>query len=185
MNIPNYLTLLRILLIPILVGVFYLPFHWSHLAAAIIFAIAAFTDWLDGYLARTLGAISSLGQFLDPVADKLLVAVALVLLVSDHHLPYLAVPAAIIIGREIVVSALREWMSEVGKRASVAVSYVGKAKTAIQMFAIFVLLGLQSATPLIAYIIGYAALYLAAGLTLWSMVMYIRTAWPDIELSKS
>lgn len=177
MNIPNYLTLLRILLIPILVGVYYLPFAWSHIAAAIIFALAGITDWLDGYLARTLGATSPLGQFLDPVADKLLVAVALVLLVSDPTLPYLTIPAAIIIGREIVVSALREWMAEVGKRASVAVSYVGKIKTALQMFALFVLLGLQPHSVKFAYLVGYSALYLAALLTLWSMFMYLRTAW--------
>src|ERR1043166_2652947 len=110
MNIPNYLTILRILLIPIFVGVYYLPFAWSHLSSAIIFSLAAFTDWLDGYLARSLGAISPLGEFLDPVADKLLVAVALVVLVGDHTLPYITIPASIIVGREIVISALREWM---------------------------------------------------------------------------
>ena len=185
MNIPNYLTGLRILLIPIFVGIFYLPFHWAHLLSAIIFALAAFTDWLDGYLARSLSATSSLGAFLDPVADKLLVATALVLLVSDPTLPYLTLPAIIIIGREIVISALREWMAEIGKRTSVAVSYMGKIKTCIQMFAIFVLLAHQPASPIIVPIVGYTSLYLAAILTLWSMLIYLRTAWPNILLENA
>src|SRR3990167_3751708 len=116
MKIPNLVTLSRIFLIPIFILVFYLPFSWSHLASAIIFALAALTDWLDGYLARRLSQTSAFGAFLDPVADKLLVAFALVLIVGHRHIPALALPAAIIVGREIMISALREWMAEVGKR---------------------------------------------------------------------
>ncbi len=134
---PNILTLLRIGIIPIFVIVFYLPIHSSHGICALLFFIAGITDWLDGYIARKYQLDISIGEFLDPVADKLVVAVALVLLVGQHDFPYLAVPSAVIVGREIVISALREWMAEIGKRASIAVSYVGKAKTLIQMFAIF------------------------------------------------
>src|SRR6476660_8095219 len=120
-SIPNLLTLLRISLIPIFVLVFYLPFEWHYIASAIIFAIAAATDWLDGYLARKLQQVSPLGAFLDPVADKLIVAVALVLLVQSHASAWLAIPSAVIVGREIVISALREWMAELGKRQRVGV----------------------------------------------------------------
>nr|MDQ3958755.1 CDP-diacylglycerol--glycerol-3-phosphate 3-phosphatidyltransferase [Pseudomonadota bacterium] len=129
MNIPNTLTLVRIALIPIFVIVFYLPIKWSHVATAVIFALAALTDWLDGYLARRLGQTSALGAFLDPVADKLMVAVVLVFLLQQNPSPWLALPAAIIIGREITISALREWMAELGVRARVAVSSLGKIKT--------------------------------------------------------
>ena len=135
MNIPNILTVLRVLLIPIIILLFYLPFQWSYLAASAVFAIAAITDWLDGYLARKLQQSTPFGAFLDPVADKLMVAVALVLLVEEHSNLWLTLPAAIIIGREIVVSALREWMAELGARAQVAVSNLGKWKTAAQMVA--------------------------------------------------
>ncbi len=179
-NIPNFLTLIRIALIPILILLFYLPFSWSHLLAAGIFALAAFTDWLDGYLARTLSQTSRLGAFLDPVADKLIVAVALVLLISQHHLPYLSLPVAIIICREIAVSALREWMAEIGKRTHVAVSHIAKYKTTLQMIAIILLLA-QPATPITWYgAVGYLVIYCAAVLTLWSMVIYLKTAWPDL-----
>jgi CDP-diacylglycerol---glycerol-3-phosphate 3-phosphatidyltransferase len=180
MNIPNLLTLLRIVLIPIFVLVFYLPFQGSHIATAVIFALAGFTDWLDGYLARTLGQISRLGAFLDPVADKLIVAVALVLVVGEKGLPYLAVPAAVIVGREIVVSALREWMAEIGKRASVAVSWIGKIKTCMQMLALVFLLLYQPGTVLWLGQIGYVLLYAAAALTLWSMLLYLKAAWSDL-----
>ena len=128
MNIPNLLTVLRVLLIPIIILLFYLPFAWSYLAASAVFTIAAVTDWLDGYLARRLEQGTPFGAFLDPVADKLMVAVALVLLVEEHANLWLTLPAAIIIGREIVVSALREWMAELGARAQVAVSNLGKWK---------------------------------------------------------
>lgn len=184
MNIPTYFTMLRIFMIPIFVIVYYLPMQSSSFWAAIIFFIAGFTDWLDGYLARKLDMSSELGAFLDPVADKLLVAFALVMLASEPHIPYVSIPCAIIIGREIVISALREWMSELGKRTSVAVSYIGKVKTLIQMFAIFVLLIYNSYDYVSLMLLGYLSLYAAAILTLWSMAMYIQAAWPNISLDK-
>ena len=177
MNIPNSFTLMRIVLIPFLVVMFYIPWRWGHFVCAIIFALAALTDWLDGYLARSLHQTSALGQFLDPVADKLIVAVALVLLVSDQNLPYLAIPAAIIIGREIGVSALREWMAVLGKRASVAVSFVGKIKTTIQMIAIVALLATGDYVHPRINLIGYFLLWIAAILTVWSMLVYLKAAY--------
>lgn len=176
MNIPNSLTFLRIGLIPVLVLFFYLPYSWARFTTAGIFALAAITDWLDGYLARRWHQTSSLGTFLDPVADKLIVAVALVLIVGEKGLPLIALPAAVIVGREIVVSALREWMAELGKRASIAVSLVGKFKTATQMLAIFFLLLYVPNSEQWAGKIGYFLLYLAAFLTLWSMVVYLKAA---------
>ena len=181
MTIPNSLTLVRILLIPILVVVFYLPFNWTGLASAIIFSAAAITDWFDGYLARKLNQFSDFGAFLDPVADKLMVAVALVVLLERYPHLWFSIPAMIIIGREIVISALREWMAEIGKRTSVAVSYVGKLKTTLQMIAIIILLAQISLDNHWIEFIGFTALYVAAGLTLWSMVVYLRAAWPDFK----
>lgn len=180
LSIPNILTLLRIGLIPIFVLAFYLPFTWSHIATAALFAIAALTDWLDGYLARKLGQVSALGAFLDPVADKLMVAVALILLVESHPTPWLAIPAAIIIGREIAVSALREWMAEMGKRGSVAVSIAGKLKTTAQFLAVLLLLYKDSIAWFPTTTIGFILLYLAAALTLWSMLIYLRAAWSGL-----
>lgn len=179
-SIPNLLTLVRISLIPIFVLLFYLPFSWAPMATAIVFAIAAITDWLDGYLARKLKQFSPLGEFLDPVADKLIVAVALVLLVQAHGSALLAIPAAIIVCREIVISALREWMAEVGKRRTVAVSSIGKIKTAGQMFAIILLLSQDPNKISLITIFGYILIYAAAALTLWSMVGYLRAAWTDL-----
>jgi CDP-diacylglycerol--glycerol-3-phosphate 3-phosphatidyltransferase len=176
MNIPNLLTFLRILLIPVFVITFYLPFKSNHIVTALIFAVAAFTDWLDGYLARTLHQTSKLGAFLDPVADKLMVAVALVLVVGEKNLPYLAIPAAIIVSREIVVSALREWMAEIGSRASVAVSFLGKIKTSFQMFALILLLLYKPGGFVWVGVSGYVLLYFAAILTLWSMILYLKAA---------
>ncbi len=178
MNLPNSLTFFRISLIPVFVAVFYLPFRWAHAATAVIFALGGLTDWLDGYLARRLGQTSAFGAFLDPVADKLLVAVALVLLVQHDPRPWLAVAAAVIIGREIVISGLREWMAELGKRAKVAVSRVAKVKTTAQMLAIFLMLYRDPIGPLPTYGVGIALLYAAAALTLWSMFVYLRSAWP-------
>lgn len=181
-NIPNTLTLLRILLIPVLVVVFYLPFKNHLLVAAAIFAIAAITDALDGYLARKLGQITLFGAFLDPVADKLMVSVALVLLVERHDTLLFILAATVIIGREIVVSALREWMAELGERTSVAVSYVGKVKTVFQMVAITALLAIDPVNDegwLLA--LCYIVLYVAAVLTLWSMVIYLRMAWAVVQ----
>ncbi len=181
MGIPNLLTVLRILLIPVFVLLFYLPFRGSHVVAAIIFTFAAMTDWLDGYLARSLDQVSRFGSFLDPVADKLIVVTALILLVGDHALPYLAVPAAIIIGREIMVSALREWMAELGKRARIAVSRLGKIKTMVQMLALIALLLYKPGVWLLFAVLGYPLLYLAALLTLWSMCIYLMAVWHDLS----
>lgn len=179
MNIPNILTLLRIVLIPVFILLYYLPVGWGALAAGVVFAVASFTDWLDGFLARRWNQTSPLGAFLDPVADKLLVAVALVMLTETFANVWITLPAVVIIGREIVISALREWMAELGKRASVAVSYVGKVKTALQMLAIFLLVTFPPAST-ISWI-GVGALYLSAVLTLWSMVAYLKAAWPDLS----
>lgn len=180
LSIPNIITLIRIGLIPVFVLVFYLPFAWSHIATATIFAIAALTDWLDGYLARKLQQVSALGAFLDPVADKLMVAVALVLLVEAHPTPWLAIPAAIIIGREIAISALREWMAEMGKRGSVAVSIAGKLKTTAQFLAVLLLLYKESIHGFPTTTVGFVLLYGAAVLTLWSMIIYLRAAWSGL-----
>jgi CDP-diacylglycerol--glycerol-3-phosphate 3-phosphatidyltransferase/cardiolipin synthase len=179
-NIPNLLTLLRIILIPVFVVVFYLDGWWVPYGTAAVFALAGITDWLDGWLARRWGQTSPLGAFLDPVADKLMVAVALVLVVQADPRPLLALPAAVIIGREITVSALREWMAEVGARGKVAVSMVGKVKTTGQMIAIVLLLLRGAALPEWVYPTGLTLLYLAAALTLWSMILYLRAAWPSL-----
>jgi len=181
-SLPNVITSLRILLIPVLVAVFYFaPVEWRYLASSFVFTLASITDWLDGYLARRLNAMTPFGAFLDPVADKLIVAVALILLVEVHANAVLAVPALVIVGREIVVSALREWMAEYSDRRSVAVSFVGKVKTAFQMVAIIVLLAGGPNLESAFVISGYILLYLAAGLTLWSMFLYLRVAWPDLS----
>ena len=185
MNLPNILTLLRILLIPVFVVVYYWPSEQSRWIAAAIFAIAAFTDWLDGYLARKMNLVSGFGAFLDPVADKLMVAAALVIIVDTYSRALvdwpalLATPAIVIVGREIVISALREWMAEIGKRTQVAVSMIGKVKTALQMLAIFLLIGTDPSDKLVW--IGVGALYIAALLTLWSMIVYLRAAWPYLK----
>jgi CDP-diacylglycerol--glycerol-3-phosphate 3-phosphatidyltransferase len=178
---PNLITGLRILLIPVLVAVFYIaPLEWRYLASASVFTVASITDWLDGYLARRWGETTTFGAFLDPVADKLIVAVALILLVEVHASAILAIPALVIVGREIVVSALREWMAHYSERRSVAVSMLGKIKTVFQMIAIIFLLGAGPGRSE-PQIVGYTLLYIAAGLTLWSMFEYLKLAWPDLE----
>ncbi|WP_336368241.1 CDP-diacylglycerol--glycerol-3-phosphate 3-phosphatidyltransferase [Marinobacter sp. C2H3] len=178
MNLPNLLTLSRIVMIPVFVVIFYLPVESRYLVSAVIFALAGITDWLDGYLARKLDQSTPFGAFLDPVADKLMVAVALAVLIEEHATALLTIPAIIIIGREIVISALREWMAEIGSRASVAVSYIGKIKTTAQMSAI---VGLLAFPPGVFWsYVAMVLLYIAAGLTLWSMVLYLRAAWPDL-----
>ena len=177
MNIPNSLTLSRIALVPVLVLVFYWPFPNHQLVAAGVFSLAALTDWFDGYLARRLGQITEFGAFLDPVADKLMVVVALVLLVEQHAAVSFTLVAGVIIGREIVVSALREWMAELGERTSVAVNYMGKVKTIVQMLAIALLLALAPAlNP--GWLLGLAwyMLCAAAGVTLYSMLIYLSAA---------
>jgi CDP-diacylglycerol--glycerol-3-phosphate 3-phosphatidyltransferase/cardiolipin synthase len=181
MTTPTLLTLVRIALIPVLVLFFYLPWEMSRPVTALIFTLAAVTDWLDGYLARRLNQTSAFGAFLDPVADKLMVAVALVLLVQANPTPWLAIPAAIIIGREIAVSALRERMAELGKGEEVAVSMVGKIKTSSQMVAILLLLYRDPVLNLPVQMIGYVLVYIAASLTLWSMILYLLRAWPALH----
>ncbi|MFQ5471009.1 MAG: CDP-diacylglycerol--glycerol-3-phosphate 3-phosphatidyltransferase [Gammaproteobacteria bacterium] len=181
MTIPTNLTLIRIALIPVFVLCFYLPLTWSHILATVIFSLAAITDWLDGYLARKLNQTSAFGAFLDPVADKLMVAVALVLLVETHASAWMAIPAAIIIGREIAVSALREWMAEIGKGSDVAVNMMGKIKTTCQMTALIMLLYQDPLLGLSMVTLGYIFLYIAAGLTLWSMIKYLKNAWPALN----
>lgn len=176
MTLPNVLTLGRIGLIPVFGLVFFLPLPWANEAAVVIFTLAALTDWLDGYLARRLGLTSAFGAFLDPVADKLMVAVALIALLAAHPSPLLAVLVGVIIGREIAVSALREWMAELGKRATVKVNVIGKVKTAVQMIAIIMLIYGESIGWLPVYELGFALLVIAAGLTLWSMLVYLRAA---------
>lgn len=179
-TLPNILTLLRIILIPVFVVIFYLPWEWNHLASAGVFALAAATDWLDGYLARKLNQFTPFGAFLDPVADKLAVATALVVLLESHATIVFAIPTILIIGREIVISALREWMAELGKRANVAVSNLGKVKTALQMLAIAVLLAIDPEKYPVFDAIGIFLLYVASGLTLWSMTQYLVAAWPAL-----
>jgi len=180
-------------MIPLVVVLFYLPYRWASAATAIVFILAALTDWLDGYLARRLGQTTRLGAFLDPVADKLMVAVALVLLVSHESqdlkfIPFnpdllVALTAAIIIGREITISALREWMAEVGARGKVAVSSIGKLKTTFQMTGLSLMLFRSDVWFLPVYELGVYCLVAAAALTLWSMVLYLKAAWPDLMSS--
>jgi len=180
-NLPNLLTLLRIVLIPVFLVLFYLPVSWGREAATAVFVLAAITDWLDGYLARRMQLVSALGAFLDPVADKLMVATALVLLVQADPGIAMAVAAAVIIGREIAISALREWMAEIGSRTKVAVSEIGKFKTAAQMAAISLLIYRDDLWGAPTYLIGQVLLYVAVILTLWSMTLYLRAAWPSLR----
>jgi len=169
-------------MIPVLVLAFYLlPMDVRYLAAAFVFSIASLTDWLDGHLARSMEQTTPFGAFLDPVADKLLVAVALILLVEVHASALLAIPALVIVGREIVVSALREWMSQYSDLGGVKVSMIAKVKTGFQMTAIIVLLSQPPSLDNLLVILGFLLLYVAAGLTLYSMAQYIELAWPDLS----
>jgi len=172
LNIPNGLTILRISLIPIFIVVFYIPWKFHYIASTIIFILASVTDYLDGYLARKLQQESAFGKFLDPVADKLIIAVALILLVEEHATPWFSIPAAVIVCREITVSALREWMADVGKSTHVAVSLLGKLKTFLQMVAICMLLAIPSYASNML-LLAYGCLYLAVILTIWSMLIYL------------
>ena len=178
-NLPNIVTGARIALIPIF-AVMYVLADAGHWLAAMLFAAAAATDWLDGYLARRLNQTTPFGAFLDPVADKLIVVTALVLLIGSHANPWLTIPGVVIIGREIVISALREWMSEVNRRGLVAATWIGKLKTALQMFSIIILLANPPRLDRPWVIVGYALLYAAALMTLWSMISYLRAAWPTL-----
>lgn len=183
-TLPNVLTWLRILAIPLIV-VFYLygtrgVHGWASPASGLMFALAALTDTLDGYLARRLGQTSRLGSFLDPVADKLIVAAALVLIVSRDPRPLMVLTAMVIIGREIAISALREWMAGIGQRTAVAVSAIGKFKTILQMTGVTMLLFRVDLGPLPIYLIGQWLTVIAAALTLFSMALYLRSAWPHL-----
>ena len=193
-NVPNILTVLRIALIPVFVGIFYLPHnlymlgalptHTLNMAAAAVFAVASFTDWLDGYWARKFNQASSFGAFLDPVADKLMVAAALIVLVEFGRVG--AIVSLIIVGREIVISALREWMANIGKSSNVAVAMIGKIKTAAQMFAIVLLLyyddlNLGAWGSFNTKLVGHVLIVIAAFLTLVSMAYYLKAAWPTMK----
>ncbi|MBC8950208.1 MULTISPECIES: CDP-diacylglycerol--glycerol-3-phosphate 3-phosphatidyltransferase [Xenorhabdus] len=180
LNIPTWLTLFRIALIPFFVLAFYLPFQWAPMLCAIIFIIAAATDWFDGFLARLWKQTTRFGAFLDPVADKVMVATALVLIAEHYHTWWITLPAATMIAREIIISSLREWMAELGKRSSVAVSWMGKIKTTAQMAALVALLW----RPCIELEVGgFILLYAAAVLTFWSMFQYLSAAWDDLRES--
>ena len=184
-NVPNSLTMLRILLIPVFVMIFYaspetIAPHWVNLSATLVFALAALTDWLDGYLARILNQTSAFGAFLDPVADKLMVAAALIVLVEFERVG--AFIALIIIGREIAISALREWMAGMGERNSVAVAFLGKIKTAAQMAAILFLLYYDPIGAINVKWIGQVLINVAAFLTLLSMAYYLKAAWPRMQV---
>ena len=190
LTVPTMLTLLRIAMIPVLAVVFYLPYGWSNFATAAIFGLASLTDWLDGWIARRYGQYSKFGAFLDPVADKLMVSTALFLIVQGHPTAWMALWAAVIVGREIAVSALREWMAEVGQRNKVAVAAMGKFKTIAQIVALLCLLySVSPAQPPhpqpwmgdVVFHIGDWLLAAAAILTLWSGLGYLRAAWPSLK----
>src|SRR3546814_2181929 len=190
LTIPTWLTLLRIMMIPVLVLVFYLPYKWTNFAATAVFGLAAITDWLDGWIARRYHQYSAFGAFLDPVADKLMVAVALFLIVQGHPTAWMALWAAVIVGREIAVSALREWMAELGQRARVKVAAIGKIKTVAQMVALLCLLNSVSPDRAprpdlfmrdLVFHVGDWLLAVAALLTLWSGLAYLRSAWPVLR----
>ena len=185
-NLPNTLTWLRILMIPAIILLFYLlPYPWADPAACAAFALAGITDSLDGYYARKLGQTSRLGAFLDPVADKLIVAAALILIVSRDPRWFLVIASIVIIGREIAVSALREWMAEIGARTKVKVSSLGKYKTVMQIVGLSFLLFRRSIFGLPVYELGLFMTAVAVVLTLWSMIAYLRLAWPELKGSAS
>ncbi len=184
-NVPNTLTWLRISMIPAILVLFFLPYWWADPAACAAFALAGITDTLDGYYARKLGQTSRLGAFLDPVADKLIVAAALVLIVSRDPRWFVVIAAVVIIGREIAVSALREWMAEIGARGRIKVSNLGKYKTIMQIVGLSLLLFRRDLFGIPVYTLGLALTAVATVLTLWSMVSYLRLAWPELRGSSS
>lgn len=177
MNLANFMTFLRILAIPVFIGVYYADFPGHYLVSSVIFILACITDWLDGYLARKLDQCTPFGAFIDPVADKILVTVALVMLAANFASPWFVIPAAIMVAREILISALREWMAENNQRNMVAVGYLGKVKTTVQMIAIIVLLASDPEGSAWFWGLGYVLIYVAAILTLWSMAQYLKNAW--------
>ena len=180
-GLPNVITIARILLVPLFVLTYLSQWQHSYLATAVLFGLAAFTDWLDGYLARRLDQTTPFGAFLDPVADKLIVVTALVLLIGHHSNLWLTIPGLVIVGREIVISALREWMAEMNRSVAVAVSMLGKIKTTLQMIAIAVLLANPPDLESVWVMIGYVLVYVAAFMPLWSMAVYLGAAWPTIQ----
>ena len=182
LNLAILLTLFRIAAIPIVVVLFYSPLEHARPIAAILFGVAAITDLLDGWVARRFNQISKFGEFLDPVADKLMVAIVLVMLVQDDPLWYVDIIAMIIIGREITISALREWMATIGERANVKVTMAGKIKTVLQMFGIGFMVYESQFLGFDIYGIGFVMLMAAAGMTIWSMFVYLQAAWPFISL---
>ncbi len=184
-NLPNTLTWLRISMIPAILALFFLPYWWADPAACAAFALAGITDTLDGYYARKLGQTSRLGAFLDPVADKLIVAAALVLIVSKDPRWFVVIAAVVIIGREIAVSALREWMAEIGVRGRIKVSTIAKYKTIMQIVGLSLLLFRRDLFGIPIYTLGLLLTAVATVLTLWSMVLYLRLAWPELRGSST
>ena len=183
-TLPTAITLFRIALIPAFILIFYLPFSWANIVATAVFFVACVSDWVDGYLARSMQLESSFGAFLDPVADKLMVVVVIVLLVEANPSIYMTLPSVVIIAREISISALREWMAQLGSSTTVKVSYIGKVKTVSQMFALGFMIFAEPLWGLPIFQIGLAIYYLAALLTIASMIIYLRAAWPIITSSE-
>lgn len=181
MNLANFFTVLRVLLIPVFMGIYYTDFPGHHLVASAVFIGACLTDWLDGHTARRLNQCSRFGAFLDPVADKMLVAITLVILAASYTSAWYVIPAAIIVAREVMVSALREWMAEQQQRDAVAVGMIGKVKTTFQMLALIVLLATDSNGPMFIWLSGYVLINIAAILTIWSMISYLHNAWPVLR----
>jgi CDP-diacylglycerol--glycerol-3-phosphate 3-phosphatidyltransferase/cardiolipin synthase len=180
LNLANILTLLRIAAIPVVVICFYSSIPYARPIAAVVFGLAAITDWIDGWVARKFGQTSRFGEFLDPVADKLMVSIVLVMLVQADSGWFEDIIAMIIIGREITISALREWMATIGERANVKVTMAGKVKTALQMFGIAFMVYKNDLFGIPMYTLGFALLVMAAVMTIWSMIIYLRAAWPFI-----
>ncbi len=181
LNAANIVTVSRVFMIPIVIILHYSDLPHHNLLAAALFAIASLTDWLDGYLARKLNQTSDFGAFLDPVADKLLVVMAMVLLAANHPSIWFVLPTAVIIAREVFVSALREWMANSNQRNLVKVGYIGKVKTTVQMIAITILLAVDAATPEVILWLGYVLIYVSAVFSLWSMVTYLSAALPTLR----
>lgn len=179
-NLPNWVTFGRIILVPVFALAYLLPGAETYLLASALFALAAFSDWLDGYLARKLGQTTRFGAFIDPVADKLIVVTALTLLVGRHANPWMTFAGIVIISREVFISALREWMAEMSRRGRVAVVRLAKVKTALQMTAIAMLLAQPPDLASAWVLVGYGLLYAATIMTLWSMTVYLLAAWPTL-----
>ena len=180
-TIPTWLTMFRIITIPVMVAAFYWPHPQGHIITTAVFVMGALTDWLDGWIARSFNMGSAFGAFLDPVADKLAVAITLFIIVQRHHTVYMALLAAVIVGREITISALREWMAQIGAHGLVKVAVLGKIKTIFQMVALGCLLFQEDLFGLPIFLIGQSLLTIAAALTLWSGADYLRAAWPSMQ----